>query len=137
MVICPRLHLAIRLTVRHGVAPVGRYALSFPVPITIENDNEGYAYRIKGPGGRRCDHQLAQTTAASPYTSYLAIAGTTLHLVLLPLNGEVGDWCPGTYQIQAVFSTVYLTPSRRGQTPTIHHHVKIIGTTTLDIPGVR
>lgn len=128
-----RLDVPVRVAEHSGTASRLRFVARFHVPITIRRQDEGYAYRLAGPGGPRCDELRGASTAQSAVSGYLHIEGRLLRLALLPLNGAFAGWCPGRYRLEIVFSRSHLERDPGDAAPHRVYDVKRVGVTHFHV----
>jgi hypothetical protein len=105
------LDLPVRVAERTGTASTRRFTARLKTPITVQTNSEGYAYRLTGPAGRRCNTRRTADTSKHWLTSYTMIAGKPLALPILPLNIRRGVWCRGTYTLTVLFVAPRHNPS--------------------------
>lgn len=98
-----QLNAATRVIERRGSSAIRRFRARVLLPITVTAASEGYAYRLRGPGGARCTSTRLADTTRQALNSYEMIAGRRYDLPLLPLGGPRARWCPGNYRLQIAF----------------------------------
>jgi hypothetical protein len=121
-----RLNAPVRVRQRGHSAAIDRFVARVVLPITVEDSTEGYAYRLRGPGGPSCRKARAADTSHDPISSYLMIAGKPYDLPILPLEPRHPRWCKGTYTLEVVFI-------RRARTATPRWITKHVATTTFRV----
>jgi hypothetical protein len=109
----------------HSVA-IDRFVARVIVPITVEDSTEGYAYRLKGPGGPNCRRTRVADASHDPISSYLMIAGKPYDLPILPLEPRNPRWCKGTYTLEILFA-------QRARSATPRWITKHVATTTFRV----
>lgn len=93
----PALDRPVRVIEDRGAAPNLRFSARVIVPITVRSNAEGYAYRLAGPTGARCERRHVTDTSRSYQSSYLMAEGKPLRLHIAPPR-RAGAWCRGTYR---------------------------------------
>jgi hypothetical protein len=122
-----RLDGRVRIIEKQGVAAVRRFVARFVVPITVHSLAEGYAPRLRGPGGPQCRTMREADIGDAYLTSYLQVAGRTYNLPLAPIEYKRGVWCRGRY----ILDVLYVRREGSETKPRFRH--KIVATTTFTV----
>jgi len=94
----PALDRPVRVIEDRRAAPHLRFSARAIVPITVRSSAEGYAYRLAGPTGARCERRRVVDTSRSYQSSYLIAEGKPLRLPIAAPRRD-GRWCAGTYRV--------------------------------------
>lgn len=93
-----RLDRPVRIIERRGAVPDQRFRARLKAPITVRSSGEGYAYRLTGPIGDRCDRRAKLDTKRGYLSSYLTVEGKPLELAIRAPRRD-RPWCRGTYRL--------------------------------------
>jgi len=95
----------VRVLEDRRAAPSRRFRARITVPIIVRASAEGYAYRLTGPAGARCERRATIDSSRAYQTSPLMIEGKPLEL---PIAAPRRDrpWCRGTYRLTLLYVQV-------------------------------